>query len=489
MVNSQDENLVPEVTPAPLGRAHDSPNDSAVLAGAANKKTRQTKQNDHTTNKMGNVSEVPSSLIKSEEPSSDGCPVAVSQTLDSSDGQSMEEMLEKMINILDKSHAETSEERYTIRHQLRSDYAQEASSLDKMIQSRLDNYLTHIKSVIQPFSKVARLHSQLKLEKIRYGELAQDHNKLLQRCKNQAEALQETTTKLENAVCEKGQQQQDLGGGSLVNSGKTTDDTIMSKWKELAYNIRCLAHALSLYPSAQQMDHVVERRLRSLSPIFLSLMQDRDYREFIMQGYLWSFVQDDVFDAKHPVWGGRDTRYFKTIRDNILAQVGETSNCSDSDKTSSSDLSLTHVAPWFAQGATMIGKLWANNTKTIRDVVCAEAGRLHQFYSYRQLKKHTVDKKIYDQLHEIVHSAIELDKIMMSSKAIFQIHWKDESQTPGMTDNYNEKVMEAICPAEEPTRQTRVRFYISPIVFKIGTADGRNYDNRMVLAKASVICD
>jgi hypothetical protein len=166
-----------------------------------------------------------------------------------------------------------------------------------------------------------------------------------------------------------------------------------------------------------------------------------------------------------------------------IDRVGESENLLDDE------LSIVHIARWLAQGSTMMSKFWDKDHTVLQRLVNIEAKRLRPFSSGGQSGAYRSEERIIDQLRGIIDSAIEIDKMMMCSKAIFQVHWRDQSQNLDPTERYNEHVMDSEAHENDLSSKSRVRFYISPVLYKFGTADGQSYDSKMVLAKAIVVCD
>ena len=129
------------------------------------------------------------------------------------------------------------------------------------------------------------------------------------------------------------------------------------------------------------------------------------------------------------------------------------------------------------------------NIVRLHDVIHTETKRLRHFVSDRQFRTEKIYDKISDQLSDIFNSAIELDKMMMCSKALFLIRWWDQSQNKDSLRRWNPEVMEAEALKQDLSQKSRVKLRLSPILYKIGTADGQNYDSAMVLAKSKVVCD
>ncbi|KAH7181038.1 hypothetical protein DER46DRAFT_653210 [Fusarium sp. MPI-SDFR-AT-0072] len=338
------------------------------------------------------------------------------------------------------------------------------------VQNGMDRFFNYVKSfAAQPVqsstaSTITELRAQLKKEK-NYGQKLS------------------VNAKLDDALRGRDQLRQLLERGSLANSDKATDDSIRGKWKELAYNIRCLARRLAHDPPRQQLDDIARERLRFIAGDYYTLLKDDDYREFIIMSYLWVSVQEDVFDVGETIWGGPELKSFKAVRDRIITRVGDGTTIPNSDDP------VAHAARWLAQGSAMMSNLWERDDRGIRRLILAEAKRLRPFYSTRQFTADRCDGKAVGQLREILGSAIELDQMMMRSKAIFQVHWRDQSQNLSIAEMWNEDVMDSEASTRILSPKSRVIFFISPIVYKAGTADGQRYNSRMVLAKASVVCN
>ncbi|KAF5561107.1 hypothetical protein FNAPI_3847 [Fusarium napiforme] len=385
----------------------------------------------------------------------------------------------------------------------------ERLNLAQVVQSELQNGMDRICNYIkrlaaQPVqsptaSTITELRAQLKREK-NYGQkLSGDYNNQVQHSHKQKQILEKLNAKLDGALRERDQLRQLLEGGSLANSDKATDDLIQGKWKELSYNIRCLARHLAQNSPQQPLDDVARERLRFVSRDYYTLLEDEDYRELILMSYLWVIVQEDVFDAVATVWGGPELGAFKAVRDRIISKYSQQpffhcfadlkARIGDGINIPSSDDPVAYAARWLAQGSAMMGSLWERDDRGFRRLVLAEAKLLRPFYSTHQSLADRCDRKVTDQLRDILNSAIELDEMMMRSKAIFQVHWRDRSQSPNSAARWNGNVMDSVASTKALSPRSRVVFFISPVVYKTGTADGQKYDSQMVLAKASVVCD
>lgn len=81
---------------------------------------------------------------------------------------------------------------------------------------------------------------------------------------------------------------------------------------------------------------------------------------------------------------------------------------------------------------------------------------------------------------------MDLDDMLMSSRAVFMVRWNESGQSTHVL--FNGDKMEAIAYSEELSPKTIVEIEISPMLVKTGNADGCNYDSSMVLAKALAVC-
>jgi hypothetical protein len=162
-------------------------------------------------------------------------------------------------------------------------------------------------------NKVATLEEQLNLAN-------QTNQQLGEEFKEMRSKYRVTRTKLDKALCERDEQRRLADGGALADSTKSTDDAVVDKWKILGYNIRTLAHSLAKSPPSQRLDQIAVARLTWISQSYRKEIQDRDYRESLLEGYLWVMVNDKVFDAGTRLWGGPGMADLKTIQNNIISK-------------------------------------------------------------------------------------------------------------------------------------------------------------------------
>ncbi|KAG5804096.1 hypothetical protein H9Q74_009164 [Fusarium xylarioides] len=320
-----------------------------------------------------------------------------------------------------------------------------------------------------------------------YKSLAKEHKRLGRAYQKQSEELDETNARLGDVLLERDQLRQLLEGGTFANSAKTTDIAILGIWKTIAFNIRNLAYTLAQAPDTMKIDKTVTKRLRFVAPGYMKLFQDEDDRHALMQGYLWVLIEELVFKpigCDVLTWGGSQTTSLKLVKEEVYSQI-----LSKKDKDPEYLTTFAHAARSFSQVSAMFSKLWDDNNAFIKQLVWQETQLLRPFFLRGPTRASRSEKKINEQLKEIIQFAIKLDKMMMCSKAHFMIEWNLRGKKSRTNIRYDNDFMESDIYEIDLGSKSRVKFFMSPILLKTGTADGQKYDTTNVLAKASVVCN
>lgn len=140
-------------------------------------------------------------------------------------------------------------------------------------------------------------------EKLRYA--TERNLRLTAAHKALAMKLHNTNSKLDRALQDRNAQRCNADGDALADSRKATDDTVQSKWKQLDYNIRSLAHYLAASLPKQIMGSLSKAKFRRLHPSWRKFLEDDDFREPFLECYLWHVVTNQVFDASGNIHGGQ----------------------------------------------------------------------------------------------------------------------------------------------------------------------------------------
>ncbi|KAM0305714.1 hypothetical protein HYE67_008345 [Fusarium culmorum] len=331
--------------------------------------------------------------------------------------------------------------------------------------------------------EVEDLKKQLKSEKTQHKDLKANYDNLARNSDDQKKELQNEITRSKEYHKERNQILELLNGGSLADPNSTDDDEVRGTWIYIAFNVKQLAYQLVGASSGQPLDDEVTQRLQRVSKEYRKQMQDPDFRDLLMRGYIWLLVQDIEFDSKKDLWGGPGVRVLKMTHDNLVARVEKTGGDLDAEPP------VAHIAGWLAKGSAIMNKLCEKDSIGINHVVDVETERLRPFMVDQKPGYDRTDKMVSKQLKDIIDSAIKLDVIMMSSRAIFHIHWGGRAQESGNLERWNPDLMEAEGWDHEVSPESRVQFRISPTLYKFGTVNGILYNLNIVLAKSAVVCD
>lgn len=144
---------------------------------------------------------------------------------------------------------------------------------------------------------------------------------------------------------------------------------------------------------------------------------------------------------------------------------------------------------WLSQGRAIIDHLWDADEEAQQRLLLQELHYLNPFLESRARGSELLHGTIKDQLAVIMQDALELDQILMSSKAVFLIKWHYTSQSDDGAMRFDSETMNAADWEADISSSSSVRLFVSPALIKVGNADGENYDRHIVLAKASVVCD
>ncbi|KAJ4271771.1 hypothetical protein NW762_000477 [Fusarium torreyae] len=326
-------------------------------------------------------------------------------------------------------------------------------------------------------NQVAQLCQELQAANHRYVEVDARYQHIMLEHRALKRQFQEAKTQLANALKERDEQRRFVNGVNLADSAKVSDDSIQSKWKQLDYNTRCLARALAKCPIRIPSETAVRRRFSSIHSSWHELLLDGEYKELIIQAYLWYVVEEQVFESKGKIWGGGHVSNLKAIQSQLVGLAPAM------DNPQHLGLSLRQVAKWFTQGTALLGHFFGRDEKEFLKQTSDEAQRLASFCDIAPIK---TDVGLARETKGIFETALDLDEILMRSKAIFTMRWPETLQK---TPRFNEIRMDAVAFTKELTSESIVKFSISPILAKIGNADGYNYDSQMILCKASVVCE
>ncbi|KAF4975289.1 hypothetical protein FZEAL_7902 [Fusarium zealandicum] len=370
-------------------------------------------------------------------------------------------------NRLDSARMEsllrTQEERMnSFLHEARSRDEAQKFCIQQVLEHGISRVVTTIKDGVNhifghpPTHQVVQLQGQvhhLYQEKMRLESQTQH---LLADNGTMQKQLKETKDKLTKALAERDEQRRLDDGATLADSAKATDDVVQSMWKQLNYNICSLAKLLAKYSHTRPADEITKERLRSIVSGWSRLLGDEDFRDFVIQSYLWILVDEQVFDGECGVWGGDHGHHLKSMREAIIGFTPATGT------PGATTPSLRHAARWFAQGSAFLEHFLGNDKKAFRDLVTTEARRLKSFCLVSENSADQADKSIREELKTILELALKLDRMFMGSKALFVVRWPADTHNPTKPLHFNKNMMEALAWDKDLSHQSQVRFAVSP---------------------------
>ncbi|KAF9769154.1 hypothetical protein IL306_013481 [Fusarium sp. DS 682] len=324
--------------------------------------------------------------------------------------------------------------------------------------------------------KAANLYHELEKSYSRYVDADNQCRQLKAEHQALEKQLQESNIKLENAIKERDEQRRLAESANWTGSAKVSDDAIQSRWKQLGYSIRVMGRSLAKCQVHRHPKGVAKDRLSMAVPRWCKLLPDENHTEFIISAYLWAIVAEIIEDGSE-ILGGELGVNFKAIRNEFIGLAPE------GDKPSGRGPTLRHVARWAAQGAAFLGHFFVRDEQAFRALAAAEIEELKAFCT---LPKDKSSAPLLQEMKGIIEAAMELDEMLMNSKAIFTICWPETDSSK--KQRFDETKMEAFVHGKDLTSKTVVEFAISPMLMKMGNADGCNYDSQMVVCKASVVC-
>ncbi|KAJ3530222.1 hypothetical protein NM208_g9421 [Fusarium decemcellulare] len=352
--------------------------------------------------------------------------------------------------------------------------AQVCTTLENGVKHLFGSHLT---------SQIAQLEGQLQASAQEKEQLQSQNKHLANKNRNLERQLQESNKKLAKALEERDEQRRLADGSTLADSSKATNDVVQSKWKQLGYNIRSLAKALAKLPAVRPEEEHIKQRFRDLSVNWCRQLFNEDYREFIIHGYLWSLVDRKLFDGTSGIWCGTYGQAFKTMREQIVECFPR------AEASQHTCMSLAQGARWVVQGSAILEYIWAPNQKALDHLLDLETQHLMSLCRIPAANTTKIANQIFNEFQAIVDVALELDQIFMRSKAFLVVRWPDASKTSHEALRYDADRMDAVGWEKDLCSESEVKLVLSPVLWKIGNADGQRYDTDMILCKALVVCN
>ncbi|KAM0564415.1 hypothetical protein ACHAPJ_000628 [Fusarium lateritium] len=367
-------------------------------------------------------------------------------------------------------------------------FLQSAESRAEAQQSNFQQLIDHVSRLVtslkngvtqlfsHPLSSQSLQHNE-DLHR-RYIELEARHGYLIASHRTLEEQLEEASDKLGKTQEERNELHRLVNGGTLVHSEKVSDYAIQSKWKQLNYAIVSLAATLAKCQTRCPTSDAIKSRLQFVSSSWSTLLGDEDFKELLLHAYLWVLVDRQVFEGRGGIWGGRHAHNLKEIRKDLVEIAP------DAESPGHPSPSLRYVSGWITQGSTFFEHFFGRDQKLFQRQVKSEVRGLESFCKVPSNKP---GFQVRRAMEDIIETALDLDKMIMSSRAIIFVDWLKDQQLKPL--RFDATTMDAIAYIKDLSPQSAVDFAVAPALFKKGNADGYNYDSEMVLCKALVVCE
>ncbi|KAK1991623.1 hypothetical protein LX36DRAFT_734952 [Colletotrichum falcatum] len=348
----------------------------------------------------------------------------------------------------------------------------EIKGLHQQLKRHEDNIYGHKQDLQEASRRIEELQKDLSDSKRGHEDDTRKHQNIVSTYQNELEELRKQFA--ETAAAQSSNKE-------IADSHKASDDSILDIWRRLAYNINNVTMSLLTHcPSKEDLSI----HYKSYPSLLLQcigqqyhLFEDEMTRPALVEHYIWLSIDLQIFgNSPKPeqltTWGGIAGTHFVFACHNLIR------------KYSSDSVLSTKEGPeffnWRSQGAAMIERLVGHQDQELTTFVTSQ----HRDLSLLLLpSKDSKARALYEELLNIYQDALELHAIFMKSKAFFFIDWIRQKSP------YDPNLMEAGLCLKVLDAKSLVVFNISPSLHKIGTANGRDFDQSILLVKSKVICN
>lgn len=194
------------------------------------------------------------------------------------------------------------------------------------VTGRLSNIIHHFSNSVSQWlghpvaNHAAQLYHDLGQSLGQQAELKNENQKLTLENEATKKQLKETSNKLANITKERDEQMRLAEGANWTGFGKVADDVVKTKWKELDYNIRCMAMAVAKCQIRPHMDLVVQEQFSLIAPEWPTLLADEDYKELIIHAYIWMVIFQQIFEDRDGIQGSGHVRNLKAMREQLVGK-------------------------------------------------------------------------------------------------------------------------------------------------------------------------
>ncbi|KHO00121.1 uncharacterized protein MAM_02044 [Metarhizium album ARSEF 1941] len=267
-----------------------------------------------------------------------------------------------------------------------------------------------------------------------------------------------------------------------ANGNKIPDSEIKSKWRQIKFNVKILAGFIL------DNNSIDSRQARHCIEVMKGLMNGKTgnatedfFQEpcngrFWVEAYLWKVLSDVVFESKGGTVTTAARSTFKKLRKQYARmKIGDSSQ-------------IAPMYEWLQLG-------WAFIQPPPTPDYVNELLRKHCEEIYKMIhgngdsERSDSREDSREVLRDLMKLALELDDMIMTSKATFTVVWPAEMGefNTGNGTEYRASHMEVVQEDGEPSENVTLRLCVTPLLLKRGNANGRNYETQIVLVKSDVV--
>ncbi|KAL2213742.1 hypothetical protein CC79DRAFT_1362539 [Sarocladium strictum] len=260
--------------------------------------------------------------------------------------------------------------------------------------------------------------------------------------------------------------------GKLSRGNKICDRAFKENWETMAYKIRALAHVLSqlkrtqyLHPELEEVAHDGEK--------YIKIAKDKNCNRYIFQALLWKVIDNDIFQGLSSAWESHPLRLLQSFKQESMGPLLKNTDAAEK------------LGAWISDGTYHLRSAMDHaKAEPLQELVNQASDKLLRMV--HPSERTGAGEAIKRDAHAIFLIALEMHKMMLSSRAFFETIWVDPGLRHGKKLPFDPSTMESLASSGEPKY---VLWALTPILYKTGNADGQHYDQDTVLEKAQVICD
>jgi hypothetical protein len=301
-------------------------------------------------------------------------------------------------------------------------------------------------------------------------------------------------TRLELGIVKKQLKEERIAWGPrhFANATKVSDSVFQGKWKELGHRIRSLADLLLQFQNPDTIPEDIDLVMRGISANYIDLMRDEEGCRGILQAYLWRLVHKRIMDGWAAPWAHDPRHLLHVIKGSFFSEhellfmqafdpltnslLAETSIYSDKD--------AERFSKWISDGRQQFEELIQERDrgqlKELSSMSLPHLAGLIRNSSAKPEAVHQVD----DDLQKIFASAIELEEMMLSSRAYYDVTWLGWDSGSPVQSGFDPDFVERLSLDRVLKDSNSPCLMLSPALIKCGNADGQHYDEHIVLVKA-----